>query len=618
MDVIHIRYRDLAQRENDERQRLAQRLNQLDRSARSRAGAGVGGETDPIFYSVEEKTERDRIAAMFDLLGEIENGDGEIRREFCDPLYVAARDQFNTRSGLLIGKLGNPAGALDDDPPGVSLKMGSGADLNRFTAVDCALTIGLLIEDAVIPPRVKLDPGYAPGNAAEFHNKSKTPNDDFIIVSDRSDPRWAEMGRAFFKALGEAQSYSPLSLRVLPMLAREGATGPDDTPIVSAQEFAKVMRALALRGITDSETQLGRKVSEALDRIQRVGGDTAEDIGIDLPVLDSIPDPKRLDQIKQNVLLMSVIIPSAMLDELKGFQVIDVIMQSAQNGTIALPRGNAGRLLYNRWKAAPNRINEGERRDIYAMTMGQPGGNPEIQGNVEFNDLWLRFVSSVSQFVRNQEVDKLLRSAMPGATGAQQMRKAARDLVNNLSLHGYGMTYYAALELQSEIKEMIALLSDPELLGVYGARDMWGLIDVVATASCGGALTSSRYQTLATCGAIISAWLANNLEKIMRPTGPLLDMMDVRSPMPRSAGKKATSEPTDYDLVNACELWLADTAVSDTRVDEMSQPRVSPVMTSQPVAVPAFAREYMEDLPGADDVPMGMGMGLRNGAARYL
>lgn len=615
MDVTDIRYRDLAQRENDERSRLAQRLNQLDRSARSRAGAGVGGETDPIFYSVEEKAERDRIAATFDLFAEIDLK--KLPREVCDPLYVAARDQFNTHSGLLIGKLGNPAGPLDDDPPGVSLQMGSGKRLNRATAVDCALTIGLLIEDGIVPPRVKIDPVYESGKAAEFKNGTNTQNDDFIIVSDRDDPRWAEMGRAFFQALGEAQSYSPLSSRVLPMLAREGATGSDDAPIVSAQEFAKVLRALALRGITGNETQLARKVSEALDRIQRVGSDdTTEDIGIDLPVLDTVPDPKRLDQIKQNVLLMSVVIPSAMLDELKAFQVIEEIMHSAQNGTIALGRGNAGKLLYNRWKAAPNRINEGERRDIYAMTMGQPGGNSQIRGNTEFNDLWLRFVSSVSQFVRNQEVDKLLRSAMPGATGAQQMRKAARDLVNNLSLHGYGMTYYAALELQSEIKEMIALLSDPELLGVYGARDMWGLIDVVATASCGGARTSSRYQTLATCGAIISAWLANNLEKIMRPTGPLLDMMDVRSPMPRSAGKKATSEPTDYDLVNACELWLADTAVSDSRVDEMSQPRMSPVMTSQPVPIPAFAREFMDDLPGVGG-DVGMGMGLRNGAARH-
>jgi hypothetical protein len=42
------------------------------------------------------------------------------------------------------------------------------------------------------------------------------------------------------------------------------------------------------------------------------------------------------------------------------------------------------------------------------------------------------------------------------------------------------------------------------------------------------------------------------------------------------------------------------------------------VMTSQPVQVPAFAREFLDDIPGAaGGVPMGMGMSMRNGVARH-
>src|SRR6185436_19013729 len=113
---------------------------------------------------------------------------------------------------------------------------------------------------------------------------------------------------------------------------------------------------------------------------------------------------------------------------------------------------------------------------------------------------------------------------------------------------------------------------DPEILGSYGARDMWQVVDQVATIDLGGARTSSRYRTLATCGTIITAWLADNVVRINRTTGPVIDIDQVRNPDVAS-NHRATLHPTDYDLVNACELWLADTATSDSQVEEMAQPR---------------------------------------------
>ena len=97
----------------------------------------------------------------------------------------------------------------------------------------------------------------------------------------------------------------------------------------------------------------------------------------------------------------------------------------------------------------------------------------------------------------------------------------------------------------------------------------------------------------------------------MRPTGPIIDIKEVLSPVPKSSGQKATTHPSDYDLVNACELWLADTATSDMRVDEMSQPREAPVMTSKPVQIPSIARDMLESVgmgmsyPGAGAHPNG-------------
>jgi len=139
--------------------------------------------------------------------------------------------------------------------------------------------------------------------------------------------------------------------------------------------------------------------------------------------------------------------------------------------------------------------------------------------------------------------------------------------------------------------QLIKLLSDPEIRGNYGARDMWQVIDQVAVLELGGAKTGSRYRTLATCGTIITAWLANNTNRIMSVSGPLLDMDEIRHPTPKLSGQKATTHPNDYDLVNACELWLTDTGTPDTRVEELSQPYESPVQTSRPIQVPAVVQD---------------------------
>jgi hypothetical protein len=275
-------------------------------------------------------------------------------------------------------------------------------------------------------------------------------------------------------------------------------------------------------------------------------------------------------------------------------------------------------MLYRYWRETPNRISEQERRNFASITLGIPGGEAGAMVNREFNDLWLRFVSTVSSYVRQSEVDQLLRSGTPSAISYQQLRKAARDLSANLSLHGYGMAHYAAREVQSQVSFMINLLQDPEILGSYGARDMWQVVDQVATYELGGAKTSSRYRTLATCGTIITAWLANNTNKINRATGPLLDMDQVRNPDVASS-HRATRNPSDYDLVNACELWLADTATSDSQVENMAQnPRETPQTTSKPIPIPALARDMLD---GLGDVGLGLGLTrgqtYANGGARH-
>lgn len=587
--ITNIRFRDLEVAERAERERLANRLGQLKKIFENRHN-----------LSSDETAEKDRIE---DVLNAVAEDDDEL----CNPLFVGARDLFNASPGVLGGYLKNHRkGVL----AGISLtRAGS---FTREGTAKAALTIGLLAIDGIDAPPVQVAPGpAAPASDAKAAATGSPPQPR--IVSITGGPDHNAFTKGFFAAIGEAQAMQDLAMLVLPLLAQEGdprGTQDNNPGTVDAAEFANVMRALVARGITAGgvmagEYQLRRCINESLDRIQFVGSEKpVTELGIDLPDLEDVSDAAI---VSDNVRLMGPMVCAAMFDELKAFEVVDKLVELFQNGMLTIGSGNAGIMLYKYWKDAPNRMSDGERRNFYAMTMGIPGGQAGGMVNREFNDLWLRFVSSVSSFIRQNEVDKLLRAALPSPISSQQVRKAARDLAVNLSLHGYGMCYYAALDLQAQIKFMIGLLSDPDIKSAYGARDMWQVIDQVATLELGGAKTSSRYRTLATCGTIITAWLANNVDRIRRPTGPIIDIDDVRSPLPRTNGSKATTNPTDYDLVNACELWLADTATSDSRIDEMAQPREAPVMTSRPVQIPQIARDMLDGLPG-----VGMGLGYNS------
>jgi hypothetical protein len=465
--------------------------------------------------------------------------------------------------------------------------------------------MGLLIVDAVEAPDVIVVPQL--GN----NTGTKDPNPPAqgglkTIYPDWDHPNGSRFTREFFRAVGEARSYGPLADTVLALLGTEG--DPDGaggaTPTVRCEEFAKVMRLLFEAKVGANEPQLRRRVNEMLDKVQNVGSeDRIADSSIDLPDLEDVFDQNI---VAENVRVMGPMIVSAMFEELKVFQVVDRIVEQFQQGNLPIGPGEAGRMLYRYWREAPNRMSDQERRNFASITLGIPGGDPGGQVNREFNDLWIRFVSSVSSFVRQSEVDSLLRSGTPSPISHQQVRKAARDLASNLSLHGYGMAHYAAREVQSQVEFMIKLLSDAEIRGCYGARDMWQVVDQVATYDLGGAKTSSRYRTLASSGTIITAWLANNVRRIHRSTGPLIKIDEVRNP-PIAGSHKATRNPNDADLVNACELWLADTATSDSEIERLAQePRNTPTMTSKPIPIPAMAREMLD---GLGDIGIGLGHG---------
>src|SRR5262249_10669230 len=167
---------------------------------------------------------------------------------------------------------------------------------------------------------------------------------------------------------------------------------------------------------------------------------------------------------------LSLIYFSAMLEELKFFAVMDKVVDQFMSGMLPIKRGPAGDPLYAYHRNAQIRINEFERRGLYARSFGVAQGSvDEPLPNREFSDMWIRFLSAASAFGRETAITER-RSVT-----REQVFKSARDLAVNLSLHGFGLAHFAAIELQELINTIKAALSHPDILAAYGTRDVWQL-----------------------------------------------------------------------------------------------------------------------------------------------
>jgi hypothetical protein len=555
-----IKYIDIHEREIRAKEQLRIDIEKLESIKKKKKG-------EPL--STPDQRELDRLLALL-----------KAKADYLDPLFATTRYAFAAKDNELRPiQIEHKDGVLSFRGGPTN---GPAAKDAQFARV--ALVLGLLqYNNAPLPHLI------AAGNEAE---------------PDRTHRNWPLFAEAFYRAIGRAAGNAELAKRVLMTIADAvDLAGDDQEPKVSTLEFAKVVEKLIAQGVQPTDPNLKRRVDECLDRVQETGDEKPQhEILINLPDLEQTTDHQVVED---NIRLMGPMIFASMFDELKAFQVVDKLIEMSQRGELPLIKGKAGTRLYNYWRQAPNRMSELERQNFYAMTLGIPTGQPGAPVNRDFQDLWIRFVSSVSALVRENRVDQMLRSTLPIAINQQQVKKAARDLTANMSLYGYGMSFYAAVDLQTQINEMIDLLQDPDLRSAFGARDMWGVIDQVAHVELGGARNSSKYRTLATCGAIITSWLANNVDRLRDPTRPMIELNAIENPPARHSGQTATSHPSDYDLVNACELWLADSAMAEDRVEELSQPRESPQQPSRPIQIPSIARDLLE----------GTGLGFEMGAA---
>ena len=102
----------------------------------------------------------------------------------------------------------------------------------------------------------------------------------------------------------------------------------------------------------------------------------------------------------------------------------------------------------------------------------------------------------------------------------------------------------------------------------------------------------SRYIRPTSAGATIIGWLEKNAEKLSHPGAVLISSAELTNPPNRST-TNSINDPSDYDLVTACEQWLAIEGVGEDIVDLKAGASPSAITSTAPVRVPPAAQEIL-------------------------
>jgi hypothetical protein len=554
-----IRFLDIAAGEEDELNRIKRRLSELTavlKEAKLQIPK-LGARQAPAVSVIDGETPlQTEYRNLQERLEQKENGE-RLDRVFHDLVVDLDGDVVIDDNGL-----------FESQQPQQPALMVQGFGLEEMTdeELEAAARYGILTRDGA-------KPNYA--------------------LDDPSPPTDRRFAHALATSRAEYRANAPLYKAILENLVKgdqHGQVGGQVTDDVSARDWAAIAKRLIDDDTGADSMYLPNQVQTALSAITGAGDTAApSSIEIDLP---SLEDETTVDIVQDNLKAMQAIYFSAMLEELRLFQVADKLVELFNAGVLPFGKGKGGDLIFDFWRKSNERFTEIERLNLYARSFGFPGGEPMQSPNREFQDLYMRFVSAVSSYFRQSTVDNLLRAPLPSPVSQEGLRKAGRDLAANLSLYGYGVAYFAATSLQEQIKDILEILQTDDVKSAYGARDMWQVVDQVASLELGGARNTVRYRTMAQTGGTIIRWLGNHAAALAS-FGDVVDETSIRRNI---KSPKPMTDPTDRDLVDACEQWLAVTGTPDQQVEQYAQPVEAPNATSRPIQIPQAAKDLLESV----------------------
>jgi hypothetical protein len=381
-------------------------------------------------------------------------------------------------------------------------------------------------------------------------------------------------------------------------------TGSGD-PLAYYEELAFVSRELISNAVQVpiDANGLRERVAETLnDYVPGQSGGS-----LTLPPL-SEQDGVASDLVADNIRAVALIYAAWNLEELKLLPVLDRVTEVFFNGQLPIGFDNGGRALAEYYfQDQDQRLSEAARRMTYSRVLGVPGGqvSKEAPPNKTFNDLFMRFLASVSEYDRQRRIADVVggrpRNDVLSLTG-EGVRTAGFNFAKNVTWVGYAGTFFVAQRLEAQIKQALRVLSTPEILAAYGVPGPFQLIERVCASDFGGQVPNIvRHRTMAEAGkeiidivaAFVPAWLGQSGNDLF--TDPF-DAVFNPGALPVQPSPADIPPDVEARLMRAVEHWLTVNGIKDDVRARYGEPEMTTSSPSIPTATHDGSSETFDQL----------------------
>lgn len=218
---------------------------------------------------------------------------------------------------------------------------------------------------------------------------------------------------------------------------------------------------------------------------------------------------------------MAALYLAADLEPAGVFSAVEALAALAASGALQADLGPVAAPLHSFWRERNNRVSRDERLAFFGRLFGAAYGAQVVQGaNQQFESLMLELCESLYQ---------LGEGLQPGPHGSlsrqTRIRTGARNLLGNLVSAGGGATPFMARELMAGLQTALDILKHPHLQGLFGARDIWGVVVAVSRLAQQETVGDPRlFVRRGRAGMTLLVWLADSADALRVYGAPLVSL----------------------------------------------------------------------------------------------
>lgn len=203
-------------------------------------------------------------------------------------------------------------------------------------------------------------------------------------------------------------------------------------------------------------------------------------------------------------------------EQMKIFQVIDVLRRLFQLGQLRIQRGPGARGLYILEKWKPLRYSRRDRMLAYrrAFNYGAAPLPPGAVVNSNFHYQLVAFLSAFAQYFRDLTISEVIKTGVALTErpfgSAATIQRLGLDLRYALDRASYGNILALTTETGQYLQEILNLLDTPDIKRSFDANTKWDVVEQVSLRHLGGPAELSQRAKMAESGRRVLEYIAGN------------------------------------------------------------------------------------------------------------